>query len=115
MDRYRLAPPPGFRRGGLVPIESHRVVLPDRHGILLGLNREFAGEDCSGDAINQTGAKHVGFAVDDVEAFYEDLPADVEPIRGPQSLEIGTSIPFFTDPDGNFVEVVEASLRRHSA
>jgi catechol 2,3-dioxygenase-like lactoylglutathione lyase family enzyme len=66
------------------------------------------GEACTADEINQLGAKHVGFAVEDIEAFYEDLPADVEPISEPQTVEIGTSILFFTDPDGNFVEVVEA-------
>lgn len=67
-----------------------------------------AGDDCTPDAVNQLGAKHVGFAVDDIDEFYEDLPDDVEPISEPQPVEIGTSILFFRDPEGNFVEVVEA-------
>lgn len=67
-----------------------------------------AGEDCSADTVNQLGATHVGLAVEDIDAFYDDLPADVDPISEPQAVEIGTSILFFRDPDGNFVEVVEA-------
>lgn len=67
-----------------------------------------AGDNCTADAINQLGAKHVGFAVDDIDEFYETLPDDVEPISAPQPIEIDTSILFFRDPDGNFVEVVEA-------
>ncbi|NHN60079.1 MULTISPECIES: VOC family protein [Halorussus] len=66
-----------------------------------------AGEDCIADAINQVGAKHVGFAVDDIGEFYENLPDEVEPISDPQAIEIDTSILFFRDPEGNFVEVVE--------
>jgi glyoxylase I family protein len=66
------------------------------------------GDDITTDAINQRGAKHIGFAVDDIDAFYENLSDNVEPISPPQPIEIGTSILFFRDPDGNFVEVVEA-------
>ncbi|WP_435176415.1 VOC family protein [Halorussus sp. AFM4] len=67
-----------------------------------------AGDDCTAGAINQVGAKHVGFAVEDIEEFYENLPDEVEPVSEPQAIEIDTSILFFRDPEGNFVEVVEA-------
>lgn len=66
------------------------------------------GDACTADAINQRGAKHLGFAVDDIDDFYETLPEEIDPISPPQSIEIGTSILFFRDPDDNFVEVVEA-------
>ena len=66
------------------------------------------GADSRADAINGLGAKHVGFAVEDLQEFYEALPDDAEPLSSPQTVEIGTSILFFRDPDGNFVEVVEA-------
>ncbi|AUX09892.1 lactoylglutathione lyase [Halalkaliarchaeum desulfuricum] len=66
------------------------------------------GVDSRADAINGLGAKHVGFAVEDLQEFYENLPDDVEPLSSPQPVEIGTSILFFRDPDGNFLEVVEA-------
>lgn len=66
------------------------------------------GGDAAPTAINQRGAKHLGFAVNDIDAFYEDIADEVNPISPPQSIELGTKILFFRDPDGNFVEVVEA-------
>lgn len=66
-----------------------------------------AGRDTGADSINQVGAKHLGFEVDDVEAFYEDLPDDADPLSDPQRTESGATILFFRDPAGNFVEVVE--------
>lgn len=77
-------------------------------GIVELIEYDPTGEDCSGTAINQLGAKHVGFTVEDIDAFYENLPDDVDSISGPQHVEIGASILFFRDPDGNFLEVVEA-------
>lgn len=68
---------------------------------------EPAGDDASAAAINQLGAKHVGFAVDDIDAFYEDLPDDADPVSDPQRVEVGSDILFFRDPDGNFIEVVD--------
>lgn len=67
-------------------------------------------DDCTADAVNHLGAKHVGFAVDDIDEFYGDLPDDVEPISEPQPVEIERSILFLRDPEGNFVEVVEARV-----
>lgn len=66
-----------------------------------------AGSDAHADAINQVGAKHVGFEVDDVESFYDDLPDGADPLSEPQQVDSGATILFFRDPDGNFVEVVE--------
>lgn len=66
------------------------------------------GSDSRADAINGLGAKHVGFAVEDIQEFYEKLPDDAEPLSSPQPVETETSIVFFRDPDGNFLEVVEA-------
>ena len=68
---------------------------------------EPAGEDASPDAINQIGATHLGFEVEDVDAFYADLPDDANPVSEPQEVDIGVEILFFRDPDGNFVEVLE--------
>lgn len=84
------------------------VHLDGGDSILELIEYDPAGEDASADAINQLGATHVGFAVADIQAFYEGLPDDVEPLSTPQPIEIETSIVFFKDPDGNFVEVVEA-------
>ena len=66
------------------------------------------GSDSRADAINGLGAQHVGFVVEDIQEFYEQLPDDAEPLSSPQPVETGTSIVFFRDPDGNFLEVVEA-------
>lgn len=68
---------------------------------------EPAGEDVSPDAINQIGATHLGFEVEDIDTFYAELPDDAEPVTGPQGVDIGVEILFFRDPDGNFVEVLE--------
>ena len=67
-----------------------------------------AGDGTRSDAVNQLGAKHVGFTVDDIDAFYEELPNDVDTVSGPKQTESGATILFFEDPDGNFLEVVEA-------
>ena len=58
--------------------------------------------------VNQPGAKHLGFAVDDLDRFYADLPTDVETVSEPQTTESGTRILFLRDPEDNLVEVVEA-------
>lgn len=69
---------------------------------------EPTGRDTGPTAINQLGATHLGFEVADIEEFYAELPEDAEPVSEPQEIEIGIDILFFRDPDGNFVEVVEA-------
>ncbi|WP_339104207.1 VOC family protein [Haloterrigena salinisoli] len=68
---------------------------------------EPAGADAHPTAINQHGAIHIGFAVADLQAFYEALPADADPLSKPQQVELGLEILFFRDPDGNVIEVVE--------
>ena len=65
------------------------------------------GTDGRAESINQPGAKHVGFAVSDLDAFYEGLPEDVETISEPQTTASGTRICFLLDPEGNLVEVLE--------
>lgn len=66
-----------------------------------------AGDDTIADAINQVGAMHLGFEVEDIDEFYANLPDEVDPLSTPQEIDIGVDILFFQDPDGNFVEVVE--------
>jgi catechol 2,3-dioxygenase-like lactoylglutathione lyase family enzyme len=66
------------------------------------------GEDASAAAVNQTGAKHLGFSVSDLDSFYEDLPSDVDTVSEPQTTASGARILFLRDPEGNMVEIVEA-------
>ncbi|MDJ1430529.1 VOC family protein [Halostagnicola sp. A-GB9-2] len=59
------------------------------------------------ESINQPGATHVGFAVDDLETFAETIPADVETLSEPKTTASGTTIMFLRDPEGNLVEILE--------
>ncbi|RDI70003.1 VOC family protein [Halopelagius longus] len=67
-----------------------------------------AGEDVPTDEVNHSGAKHLGFAVEDVDAFYESLPDGVETLSEPQTTESGSRICFLRDPESNLVEIIEA-------
>ncbi len=66
-----------------------------------------AGEDRGNETVNQPGAKHLGLAVDDLDRFYEELPADVETVSEAQTTESGTRILFLRDPEDNLVEIIE--------
>ena len=66
-----------------------------------------AGDDATAQSVNQSGAKHLGFAVDDLDGFYEDLPSDVDTVSDPQTTASGTRILFLRDPEDNLVEIVE--------
>lgn len=66
-----------------------------------------AGEQRGEPALNQPGATHLGVRVDDVDAFYASLPADVETLSPPQTTETGTKICFLRDPESNLIEVLE--------
>jgi catechol 2,3-dioxygenase-like lactoylglutathione lyase family enzyme len=65
------------------------------------------GADDTGGAIDDTGAKHVAFDVEDLAAFYSELPESVTTLSTPQTTESGTTILFLRDPDDNLVEVLE--------
>ena len=66
------------------------------------------GEDRDTEHVNQSGAKHLGLAVDDLDHFYEELPADVDTLSEPQTTASGTRILFVRDPEDNLVELIEA-------
>ena len=69
---------------------------------------EPAGGEAAAESLNESGAKHLGFGVDDVEAFYEGLPDDIETLSEPQTTPTGTTICFVEDPEGNLIEVLDA-------
>lgn len=75
---------------------------------LVEYDPEARGSPAAG--LNQPGASHVGFAVDDLDAFYDALPEaeDVPTISGPRTTGSGTPILFLRDPEGNLIEVLEA-------
>lgn len=66
------------------------------------------GADATGAAVNQPGAKHLGLAVDDLDAVYADLDPSVATLSEPRTTESGTRICFVRDPEGNLIEVLEA-------
>ncbi|MFC6823617.1 VOC family protein [Halopelagius fulvigenes] len=67
-----------------------------------------AGEDVPTEEVNHSGAKHLGFAVDDIDSFHESLPSDVETLSEPQTTESGSRVCFLRDPESNLVEIIEA-------
>jgi catechol 2,3-dioxygenase-like lactoylglutathione lyase family enzyme len=75
-----------------------------------GVRIELVEYDPEGDpteaALNRPGACHVGFAVEDVDAFVADLPDGVELVSEPRTTESGTRIVFLRDPDGNRIEIL---------
>jgi len=64
------------------------------------------GADATPESVNQPGATHLGFSVDDLDAFYGGL--DVETLSDPQVTSSGTKILFLRDPEDNLIEVIEA-------
>ncbi|MFB6256905.1 MAG: VOC family protein [Haloplanus sp.] len=83
------------------------------HFVLDGARIELVEYDPEGPnttdaAVNRPGAKHLGLAVGDLDAFYADLDPGIETVSEPRTTESGTRILFVRDPEGNLVEVLEA-------
>lgn len=56
----------------------------------------------------QVGYTHIALAVDDIDADYERLSrAGVQFSMRPTTVESGLRIAFFTDPDGNSLELMQ--------
>jgi catechol 2,3-dioxygenase-like lactoylglutathione lyase family enzyme len=99
----------GFSTGVGVPGGTGEFAHLDGDGVRVELvEYDPAGGDAAADGVNDRGAKHLGFGVDDVRAFYEDLPDEVETLSEPQTSDTGTTILFLRDPEGNLVEVLDA-------
>jgi glyoxylase I family protein len=56
---------------------------------------------------NDVGAAHLCLAVEDADAAYRELKGQAEFVSPPQELENGVKLAFLTDPDGNYVELLE--------
>ncbi|QLH76409.1 VOC family protein [Halosimplex rubrum] len=98
-----------FSRGVGVENATGRFAHLDGDGTRVELvEYEPEGGEAVAESVNDRGAKHLGFGVDDVEAFYEDLPDDVETVSEPQTSSTGTTILFVRDPEGNLIEVLDA-------
>jgi len=82
------------------------------HFVLDGARIELVEYDPEGAAatgadVNQPGAKHLGLAVDDLDAFYAALDSGVETLSEPRTTASGTRICFVRDPEGNLIEILE--------
>lgn len=96
-----------FATGVGVPNGTGDFAHLDADGVRIELvEYDPEGEACTAESVNQRGAKHMGFEVDDVEAFYEALPDDVETVSEPQTTSSGAQILFIRDPEGNLIEII---------
>ncbi|WP_121822960.1 VOC family protein [Halostella salina] len=92
-----------------VPDATGRFAHLDAGGARIELvEYDPSGSDASAHHVNQTGAKHLGLAVDDIDRFYAELPDHVDTLSEPRTTESGTRILFVCDPEDNLVEIVEA-------
>lgn len=66
------------------------------------------GEGRSAASVNRPGAKHLGLAVADLDAFHDGLPEDVETVSEPRTTGSGTRILFIRYPEDDLVEVIES-------
>lgn len=107
LDRFTVSGE-AFATGVGVPGATGSFAHLDGDGIRVELiEYDPEGEPCGADSVAQPGATHLGLEVDDIDAFYAALDADVETISDPQTTESGTSILFVRDPEGNLIEVLE--------
>lgn len=91
---------------GIADAEASFVHL-DAGGVRLELvSYDSTDESAADPQIDRAGATHLAFSIDDIEAYYETLPADVETVSEPQTTESGTTIFFIRDPEGNLVEIL---------
>ena len=96
-----------FATGVDIPNASAEFVHLDLGSVRLELVAyEPAGDDRPPADLNDAGATHLGVDVDDVDEFYESLPASVETLSPPQTTATGTKICFLRDPDGTLIEVL---------
>ncbi|MFB6185144.1 MAG: VOC family protein [Haloarculaceae archaeon] len=108
LDRFEVAGE-AFATGVGVENATGRFAHLDGGGARVELvEYDPVGADATGGAINDTGAKHLGLAVEDLDVRYEELPDDVETVSEPQTTASGTRICFLRDPEGNLVELIEA-------
>jgi catechol 2,3-dioxygenase-like lactoylglutathione lyase family enzyme len=97
-----------FSTGVDVPNATGQFAHLDADGVRLELvEYDPEGETAHAERVNQPGAKHVGFEVENLDDFYRALPEQVTTLSAPQTTESGTRICFVQDPEGNLVEVLE--------
>jgi catechol-2,3-dioxygenase len=62
-----------------------------------------------------SGATHLAFIVDDIDAVYERLlAAGGRKLNPPEPTRPGVVQCYFQDPDGNWIELIEDEVHSHS-
>ena len=98
-----------FATGVGVEDAAGRFAHLDADGVRIELiEYDPEGDDATPDSVNQPGATHLGFSVDDLDAFYAGLDGGIETVSKPQVTASGTKILFLRDPEDNLIEVIEA-------
>ena len=107
LDRFTVSGD-SFATGVGVPDATGRFAHLDGNGVRVELVEYEPAKAAGGDAddVNDRGAKHMGFAVDDVDAFYAGLPDDVETLSEPRTTSSGARILFVRDPEDNLIEMI---------
>lgn len=97
-----------FETGVDIPAASARFAHLDAGSIRLELvEYDPAGAHHGNPQLNDQGTTHLALEVDDIDRFYEALPADVDTLSPPQTTDTGTRILFIRDPEANLIEVLE--------
>ncbi|MFW6320711.1 MAG: VOC family protein [Halohasta sp.] len=97
-----------FATGVDIEDASARFVHLDGGSVRIELvEYEPAGDGRETPRLNNAGATHLGFEIEDLDAFYEGLSPSVETLSPPQTTATGTRICFVRDPEGNLVELLE--------
>lgn len=103
-----------FSRFVGVPDADVDIVFFDAGGFRIEV-LEYAGSSGNandGVSNDDVGAAHVCLEVDDLDAEYRRLDADVDFVSPPQMLENGAEVVYARDLDGNIVELLEPSSTR---
>ena len=105
------------RLTGFPGARLHAIVLgigDTRHAIELLQYHEPAGVgDGERGPLNRIGCAHLGFIVDDIDAFHEKLSSEGIRFANPPALTHGAEYPwarkscYLQDPEGNWLEFIE--------
>ncbi len=103
---------------GYPGVRIHTVYLgigDTRHSLELVQFLDSQGGQVSSVALNNVGAAHLGFLVDDVDSWYSNLLARGVKFVNPPAVRPDAQYPwarkacYVQDPDGNWLEFVERS------
>lgn len=86
------------------------VAFLDADGFLVELEEHAdSARNVNEGSADDVGVSHLCIEVDDIGATYKELADDVEFVSPPgRASDSGAVIAYFTDPDGNLIELIES-------